>query len=88
MKWQITIDLNYVYQRKSIITFKINLFFTVKNIVDHFLAGCRLGSGSKPGYERLPMGKHSVRINVLNPTDKAELNLNNVIVYGKESIVC
>jgi hypothetical protein len=31
---------------------------------------------------QLADGKHKVRLKVLNPTDKAKLNLNYVVVYG------
>ncbi|MFQ5823571.1 MAG: ADP-ribosylglycohydrolase family protein [bacterium] len=33
---------------------------------------------------QLPMTQHEVRLKVLNPTDKAELNLDNVIIYGNQ----
>ncbi|MFQ5751585.1 MAG: ADP-ribosylglycohydrolase family protein, partial [bacterium] len=33
---------------------------------------------------QLPMANHEVRLKVLNPTDMAELHLDNVIVYGNQ----
>lgn len=33
---------------------------------------------------QLPDGQHTVRIKLLNPTDKAKLQLNHVIVYGDQ----
>ena len=33
---------------------------------------------------QLPMAKHTVRLKVLNPTDKADLRLNYVVTYANE----
>lgn len=35
---------------------------------------------------QLPKGKHEVRLEVLNPTDAALINLSDVIVYGDKSV--
>ncbi len=35
---------------------------------------------------QLPDGKHEVRLKVLNPTDKAQVNLNDMLVYGANPV--
>lgn len=35
---------------------------------------------------QLPMGKHNVRLKVLNPTDTATLRLSYVVTYADEPV--
>ena len=35
---------------------------------------------------QLAMTKHEVRLKMLNPTDKAKLNLGDVVIYGNRPV--